>query len=194
MNTFAHQVWDTLSNVDVSPHVEQISISNTRSLSYVPWHKAWVLLKRLYPASTYRHGDDVFFEDGTMEVEVHVTITSGEGDPEDCIFTSARLAVMDNRYKAIAKPNARDINDNRQRALVKALAFAGLGLSLWDSGSTTPVGEWAKTISAEQVVELQETLKDKGRDEDKFLLWAGVEKWEELTVEKYQQALHMLGA
>jgi len=190
MNQFSQEVWDTLSNIDVAPHVESISIGQSKSLSYVPWHKAWLLLKRHYPASTYRHGEDVVFADGTMEVEVHVTITKGGGDPEESVFTCARLAVMDNRFNAISNPNARDINDNRQRALVKALAFAGLGLSLWDAGSTVPVGQWSKPITDLQLQQLKKLLAD--HDEVKFMKWAGIDKLDDLSQEKYSQAYKML--
>ena len=192
MKEFAKEVWDNLSSIDVSPHVEVIVISGGRSLSYVPWHKAWMLLKREYPASTHRHGDDIHYQDGTMEVEVLVTISRGSEDPEQAVFTSARLAVMDNRYKAIPNPNARDINDNRQRALVKALAFMGLGLSLWDSGSTVPVANWSKPINETQVAELIALVEKKGRDLNKLVQWAGAESVEELSLEKFNQVRSML--
>lgn len=192
MNKFAKEVWDNLSSIDVSPHVEGIVIGGGRTLSYVPWHKAWMLLKREYPASTHRHCDDIHYQDGTMEVEVLVTISRGSEDPEQSVFTSARLAVMDNRYKAIPNPNARDINDNRQRALVKALAFMGLGLSLWDSGSTVPVANWSKPINETQVAELIALVEKKGSDLNKLLQWAGAESVEELSLEKFNQVKSML--
>lgn len=193
MSQFAREVWDTLSSVDVSPHVEGITIAPGKTLSYVPWHKAWMLLKRHYPASTYRHGEDMHYADGTMEVEVCVTISNGGEDPENTVFTSARLAVMDNRYNAISNPNARDINDNRQRALVKALAFMGLGLSLWDAGSTVPVAHWGMPVDSKQAAKLEKLLKDSKRDKAKFLEWAGAKKIEEISQEKYTQAVKMLG-
>lgn len=192
MSTFSSQVWDKLSQMDVAPHVEYISISSSKKLSYLPWHKAWMMLKRAYPASTYGHCADVVHADGTMEVEVVVSINAGDGDPENTVHTSARLAVMDNRFNAIANPNARDINDNRQRALVKALGFAGLGLSLWDAGSTIPVGKLDKPITAKQVKQLDKLLSDLKRSKPYFLVWAGVDTMEELSQEKYDQAIDML--
>lgn len=191
METFSSKVWDVLSNIDVAPHVESISISPSKSLSYVPWHKAWMLLKREFPASTYRHGDDIVHPDGSVEVEAHVTISAGSDDPGEVVFTCARLAVMDNKFNAIANPNARDINDNRQRCLVKALAFAGLGLSLWDAGSTIPVGQWSKPVNETQLANIRKLLAD--HDEAKFLKWAGIEALEELSQEKFVQAVKMLG-
>ena len=197
--TFAKEVWDTLSRIDVSPHVEHMAFGGTgKGMSYVPWHKAWLLLKRHYPASTYRHLPDTIHSDGTMEVEVEVDIRSsgpvaGELDM-DYVTTNARLAVMDNKFKAIPNPNARDINDNRQRCLVKALAFMGLGLSLWDAGSTVPVGTLSDPVNAKQLGKITRLIADSGSDTELFLKWAGVDKLDQLPVEKFDQAVAMLTA
>ena len=195
--TFAKEVWDTLSRIDVSPHVEHMAFGGTgKGMSYVPWHKAWMLLKRHYPASTYRHLPDIVHADGTMEVEVEVTIRSDDPQVMDHYeaSTNARLSVMDNKFRAIPNPNARDINDNRQRALVKALAFMGLGLSLWDAGSTVPVGTLSDPINAKQYAKLVKLIDDSGSDVELFLKWAGVDSLDAVPVEKFDQAVAMLTA
>jgi hypothetical protein len=193
MTTFAKQVWDTLSRKDVSDHVLGIKLGNT-TLSYIPWYRAWTMLKMEYPASTYRHLDDVhtFGEDpanSTMEVEVEVTIRGDK--PEDEFVTSARLAVMDSKYKAIVNPTSRQVNDNRQRALVKALAFAGLGLNLWDD-SGIPVGELEDKIGPENVKILSSLIADTKSDKDRFLKWAGVEKLADIPKSRLQSAITLL--
>ncbi|WFD52940.1 DUF1071 domain-containing protein [Lactobacillus phage CV244] len=44
---------------------------------------------------------------------------------------SSQLYVMDNHNKTVMKPNYSQINKTQMRALVKALAFAGLGLNVY---------------------------------------------------------------
>jgi len=152
-----------------------------------------MLVKRVFPGATYCHGDDIVHADGTMEVEVYVHF-HGDADDPDMFRTYARLPVMDNRYNAIANPNARDINDNRQRCLVKALAFAGLGLSLWDAGSTVPVGTLTDPIDSHQRSQLMKLIHASDTDLDNFYRWAGVEEVSDLPQEKYPAAVALLKA
>ena len=67
-----------------------------------------------YPEATYEYHEGKKFDDGT--VEVSVTITIGETS------RMATLPVMDYKNKAIISPDARQINDNKQRSFVKAIA------------------------------------------------------------------------
>jgi len=98
---------------------------------------------------------------------------------------------MDNKFAAIVDPDARQINDSRQRALVKALAFAGLGLNLW-SDSDVPVGFQGKTITPEQVGEIDQLLAQSKANREKFLDWAGVTTLEDMPMEKYPLAISTL--
>jgi hypothetical protein len=50
------------------------------------------------------------------------------------------LPVMDNRNKAIPKPNAFDVNKAQMRCLAKAIAMHGLGLYIY-AGEDLPEGE-----------------------------------------------------
>lgn len=190
--TFAQEVWDKLSKTDVTDHVKQLPKSNSRpAIDYLPWHSAWLLLKREYPASVYRHEPDVHHLSESIEVEVKVLIR-GEGHTgPDEIETSARLAVMSNRFAAIVSPDAREINDARQRCLVKALAFAGLGLQLW-SDSIIPVGKLADPINAKQVTKIKLLLKETGVDEKPFLEWLSCESIETIRKENYERAIKQL--
>ena len=76
-----------------------------------------------YPEATYEYHEGRKFDDGT--VEVSVTITIGETS------RMATLPVMDYKNKAIISPDARQINDNKQRCFVKAIAMYGLGIDLY---------------------------------------------------------------
>ena len=112
------EIWDTLSKVDVSEYVEE-----KMNLSYLSWSRAWWLLMEHYPEATYEYHEGRKFDDGT--VEVSVTITIGETS------RMATLPVMDYKNKAIISPDARQINDNKQRCFVKAIAMFGLGIDLY---------------------------------------------------------------
>ena len=148
-----------------------------------------MLVKRNFPASVYHHSPDVHHLTESIEVEVDVTIWSN--DHKEQVQSSARLAVMDNRFSAILSPNARDVNDARQRCLVKALAFAGLGLNLW-GGSAVPVGKLDDPINAKQVKVIKKLLDDTGSDLDLFVEWLGVEQVEYIPRESYEKAKTML--
>ena len=189
--SFAQNVWDALSKCDVTDHVKQLPKTAKRpAVDYLPWHSAWLLLKREFPASTYKHKKDIFHLADSVEVEVNVLIRAvHDGDEE--IQTSARLAVMDGRFNAILSPDARQINDARQRCLVKALAFAGLGLQLW-SDSIIPVGKLADPINAKQVTKIKLLLKESGVETAPFLEWLSAESVETIAKEKYSRAIKQL--
>ena len=112
------EIWDTLSKVDVSEYVEE-----KMNLKYLSWSRAWWLLMEHFSEATYEYHESKKFDDGT--VEVSVTITIGETS------RMATLPVMDYKNKAIISPDARQINDNKQRCFVKAIAMFGLGIDLY---------------------------------------------------------------
>ena len=107
-----------LSRKDVSEGVELKG-----NLSYLSWCVAWTKLCEDYPGSTYFYGEKETFPDGSVMVEVGVTV---EG-----LTHTVRLPVMDNRNRSIANPSSRDVSDANQRCLVKAVAMHGLGLNLY---------------------------------------------------------------
>ena len=112
------EIWDTLSKVDVSEYVEE-----KMNLSYLSWSRAWWLLMEHYPEATYEYHEGRKFDDGTVEVSVTITIGGTS--------RMATLPVMDYKNKAIISPDARQINDNKQRCFVKAIAMYGLGIDLY---------------------------------------------------------------
>ena len=145
-------VFETLSAVDVSKHVEVISMRKGPALKYVSWAWAWNMVKSIYPSANrvieefpeYRFNEKTgaWYATGQMldyritpegcEVKVTVTI-------EDEKY-SERLYVMDMRNQPVAKPNIAQINKTQQRCLVKALAMAGLGLNLY-AGEDLPMAD-----------------------------------------------------
>jgi hypothetical protein len=188
-STFASEVWETLSNIDVEPHINHIEATAKRpEIPYLAWHRAWTLTKRAFPATTYQHLPDILHPDETVEVEVKVMIAK---DSEQWQIANARLGVMDQWFNPITNPTARQINDSRQRCLVKALAFAGLGLNLW-SESVVPVGKLDDPVNSKQVKILKDLIKKSGTDEAAFLEWAGTEKIEDIPHERYGSARRLL--
>lgn len=192
---FNARVWNTLSRIDVSDHVAMLEATAKRpAIGYLPWHKAWILVKRKFPGSIYYHKPDITHPDGTVEVEVEVFIMDDSEDLHvEKFYTSARLAVMNMYFGAIEKPNARDINDARQRCLVKALAFAGLGLNLW-SESNIPVGKLDDPISTEQYEDMMKLIESTETDEAKFREWCEVDRLADMPFERYHSAMSLLEA
>ena len=189
---FEQHVWDTLSRIDVTEHCDRLPKTGKRpEITYLAWHKSWMLVKRAYPGTTYSHRADIFHPDNTEEVEVAVNISSVVG--VDNMFTNARLAVMDNWFNPIENPTARQINDSRQRALVKALAFAGLGLNLWGD-DVVPVGKLDDPITVEQYGALTDLIEKTESDMGRFLEWCEVEDLKDLPFERFRSARGLLEA
>lgn len=189
--SFSEEVWDTLSRIDVSPHADWIAATKKRpAVSYLAWHSAWSMLKRKFPASTYNHQPDIRHPDETVEVECEVWIKSNNG--QEYQMTNARLAVMDQWMNPIINPTARQINDSRQRVLVKALAFAGLGLTLW-SGDTTPIGELDDVIDDDQLEIITSLVEKSETNLKSFCKWADkIESLSDMTKERYPSAKALL--
>ena len=107
------EIWDTLHNVDVSEYTEE-----KMNLTYLSWARAWMLLMEHYPEAIYSFVDyDGIpyrtLPDGTAEVITQVQIGNH--------LRSMSLPVMDYKNNPVVNPNARQVNDNRQRCLVKNL-------------------------------------------------------------------------
>ena len=148
-----------------------------------------MLVKRAFPGTTYSHRADIRHPDNTVEVEVDVNISAVVG--ANNMFTNARLAVMDNFFHPIENPTARQINDSRQRALVKALAFAGLGLNLWGD-DIIPVGKLDDPITIEQYETLIDLIEKTESDMGRFLEWCEVEDLKDLPFERFRSANGLL--
>ena len=120
-------IWQTLSAVNVEDFVQ-----DKMGLRYLSWANSWMVLMAHYPQAIMDFGANEMHEDGTMTV--HCTIV---------IDTYARhmwLPVMDHRGRAIVRPDARAISDNKMRCMVKCLALFGLGLYIY-AGEDLPSAE-----------------------------------------------------
>lgn len=141
-------IYTKLSQIDVKPY-----LNKKMGLNYLSWAKAWGLVKAIYPNSqkeitkypeylpingewkpTGRTVDYCLTPFG-CEVEVTVEI---EGNKY-----SSNLYVMNHRNQAVRNLKELDmgqINKTQQRCLVKALAYAGLGLDVY-AGEDLPSDE-----------------------------------------------------
>jgi len=120
-------IWQTLSAVNVEDFVQ-----DKMGLRYLSWANSWMVLMDHYPQAIMDFGANEMHEDGT--VTVHCTIV---------IDTYARhmwLPVMDHRGRAVVRPDARAISDNKMRCMVKCLALFGLGLYIY-AGEDLPSAE-----------------------------------------------------
>lgn len=140
-------VYETLSKIDVKPFLEK-----KNGLDYLSWSKAWGLAKSAYPDINYEvteYPEYVLTQQGYVstgrmvdyratqagvEVEVTVKIKNEK--------YSSKLYVMNSKNKSIPinKATLFEINKTQLRALVKALAFAGLGLSVY-AGEDLPISD-----------------------------------------------------
>jgi hypothetical protein len=114
-----------LAAVNVNDHVEKKG-----SLSYLSWAWAVDQLLRRDPAASWSYGQPEKYGDTMM---VYCTVTAF-GQPR-----TMQLPVMDHRNKAIANPDAFQVNTAMQRCLVKAIALHGLGLYIY-AGEDLPDG------------------------------------------------------
>lgn len=150
--TTKKSVFETLSKIDVSGHVETIRMRKGPALKYVSWAWAWNMVKSIYPDTTrkieefpeyqfdketgkwYATGQMLDYRITPAGCEVRVTVTIEDEE------YSERLYVMDMRNQPVQNPNISQINKTQQRCLVKALAMAGLGLNLY-AGEDLPMGD-----------------------------------------------------
>ena len=138
-------IYSTLSKIDVSRLIDK-----KMGLNYLSWAKAWGLVKSIYPDADkeiteypeYLPTQNGWVATGRT-VDYRLTIAGCEVEASVIIEGqkfSSQLYVMDKRSKAVMKPDYSQINKTQMRALVKALAFAGLGLNVY-AGEDLPSEE-----------------------------------------------------
>lgn len=107
-----------LAAINVSGHIEK-----KNGLSYLSWAWAVDQLMRLDPQANWVFREPVIYPDGSMMVHCDITVYG----KTMYMF----LPVMNYSNKAIANPNAVDINKAMMRCLVKGIAVHGLGLYIY---------------------------------------------------------------
>ena len=133
MSSYA-EIYDMLSKVDVSGHVE-----TKGRLKYLSWSWAWAELKKVCPEATsrvYEREDGRIYWDDSKTCWVKVSVTVAD---VECI---EYLPIMDQRNASVPldKVTSMDVNKAIQRGITKAIARHGLGLNVY-AGEDLPVGE-----------------------------------------------------
>ena len=131
----AKSVWETLSEIDVSSHIEMKG-----KFPYISWSWAWALVKQNYPTATFEKLTFVdnqnnilpFMRDSLTYTYVSVSVTI-EGITQKEIYP-----VLGNKMEPIKAATSMQVNTAHQRCLVKCLAYYGFGTQLY-AGEELPV-------------------------------------------------------
>lgn len=154
--TFASEVWEKLSAVDVSDQTQVIK-AGSRELTYLSWSWAWSILMEHYPESKFEFEEPRVLNDNTVEVWCVISVIDGDRICKRKMW----LPVMDSRNNSLENPSSRQISDARMRCLVKTLSLFGLGIHLY-ANSDIPVHEVQvrkEFINSEQVDTLNHMLQ-----------------------------------
>jgi len=129
-------VWETLSAIDVSKHVEK-----KNGFTYLSWAWAWTVLKQHYPSAQYvKHSYSVngltvpymLDHNGNAYVCVTVKIPHNSSDITGHLAEATEvMPVLDHRNKPIKNPDSFAVNASLQRCMVKAMALLGLGCYIY---------------------------------------------------------------
>ena len=117
-------IFKNLQTTDYEDHIDEKG-----KFKYLSWAWAWTYVKQKYPDANFiKHtfeNELPYIKDDEGYAFVKVTVTIEE------LSHTEIFAVMNNVNKPIKNPNCTDVNKSLQRALVKALAYHGLGLALY---------------------------------------------------------------
>lgn len=183
MDELAKEIWDTLSQIDVSKHVEK-----KNGLNYLSWAWAWGILMSKYPNTNYAFTKETL-DDGTVEITSTVAIIKGEHQ----IRRSMWLPVMNYKNQAIKNPDAFAINTTKMRVLVKCLAMFGLGFTVYAGDDLdVPVESDDNYISGPDAEVIRMMIIKSKSDMEKFCQAFGVDTVEQLKTSQHEKALSML--
>ena len=144
------KVWQTLSAINVNNNTQKKG-----NLTYLSWAWAWSTLMDYFPESVYGFNDRTL-PDGTMEVTCTLIISEGE----ESVVREMWLPVMDYRNKAIANPDAFQVNTAKMRCLTKCISMMGLGMYIY-AGEDLPdqaAEERYKALKAEDELKAYQEL------------------------------------
>ena len=141
-----HQIWETLSKINVEEHTEKKGAVGGFQAKYLSWSWAWTTLMENYPQAVFEFTqyelpdgsltDVLTYADGTCQVECTMWI----GDLKRTMW----LSVMDHRHNAIPNPSSSQINTAKMRCLTKLIAFWGLGFYIYAGEDLPPSEEPSK--------------------------------------------------
>ena len=137
-------VWNTLSAIDCSKHVEK-----KNGFTYLSWAWAWSILKQHYPTAQYTkhlfqvNGNNLPYmidADGNAYVTVTIKIMPENNADSITAMESATeiMPVLNHANRPIKNPNSFEVNASLQRCMVKAIAALGLGCYIY-AGEDMPM-------------------------------------------------------
>lgn len=144
-------VWETLSAIDVNDKTKEKG-----GMTYLSWAWAWGALKDHYPEATFKkhiHDGMAYIKDEKGNAFVEVTVTV-EG-----ISATELYPVTDYKNNAISNPDAFQVNTALQRALVKAIAYHGLGHYIY-AGEDLPQIDGEAPQSEEKAEEVVDPIQE----------------------------------
>lgn len=195
--TVPASTYATLRKIDVGEYIEK-----KNNLSYLSWAWAVDQLLQRDPSATwsYQMGKELVTGPGEPPVLVDVPyIRIGMTCMVFCtvnafgVTRTAQLPVMNHSNKAIANPDAFQVNTAMQRCLAKAIALHGIGLYIY-AGEDIPQEEAAPTkpepeISAERVTQVKKMLGDCESVDELVAAFNKLAKNEQDIVREYATAL-----
>lgn len=156
--------FEQLAAINVGEHIEKKG-----QLSYLSWAWAVDQLLRNDPAATWSYGEPMRWNDTVM---VFCTVSAFGKQ------MTSQLPVMDHKNKAIANPDAMQVNTAMQRCLAKAIALHGIGLYIY-AGEDLPMEDAEAKAEAEQrakdeAMTYLAKVKDCESPDALTKLWAGI--------------------
>lgn len=170
-----------LLQIDVTKHVERKG-----GFDYLSWPFAVAQLRQADPTASWEirrfDGLPYLATDLGYFVEVAVTVQG--------VTLSQIHPVLDGRNKPILAPTAFDINTSLQRALVKAIALHGLGLSIYAGedlqglpDQPEPIAPPARPAARPTAVNSSSTRNTRAEEASEFVTTAQVRHLERLIDE-----------
>lgn len=183
-------VWNTLSAIDCSKHVEK-----KNGFTYLSWAWAWSILKQHYPTAQYTkhlfqvNGNQLPYmldADGNAYVTVTVKILDGDNPNGLSAIESATeiMPVLNHANRPIKNPNSFEVNASLQRCMVKAIAALGLGCYIY-AGEDMPMESPTAMVQAPNIktaMKQPQKIASTLGDEEKIALAPTLEKLRELYV------------
>jgi len=183
--SLSKQVWQTLSAIDVSQHIEKKG-----NLSYLSWAWAYGTMMEYYPDLHYSFEEDKCEDTGTVEISCVVHIHTGS-EQDQMMMRHMWLPVMDHRNKAIINPDKFAINSSKMRCLVKCFAMFGLGHHIYAGEDINPVVANA-IITDDQAKELKAMIEERDADVAAFCNHFKCENPNKLLASQFDRAMHAL--
>lgn len=172
-----NKIFEELLNVDVTPYLTKKKAGG-KELSYLSWPYAWAEIKKRYPDATYQIWRDEkglpYAYDPKTGYMVFVTLFAG-GQEFPCflpVMDENNRPMKDKGYNYtyredgieisgyVPPASMFDINKTIMRCLVKACAFAGLGLYVYAGEDINTFNE--KVNGDNNAINGEEDVKDNG--------------------------------